>query len=345
MAAFSVSELAARLEASVDGRGDVTITGVAGIRYARAGDISFVSQLRYAADAQKTAASALIVGLDWNQSLAIPLIRVKNAEAAFTRVAQWYSPPPVVYPPGIHPTAVISAEATLGKDVHIGPYCVVGAKASIGARSVLVGHNVLGEGASIGESGLLYPMVTVREHVRIGARVIIHNGAVIGSDGFGYDADKQGVRTKIPQIGIVEIGDDVEIGANTTIDRARFGKTIIGHGVKIDNLVMVAHNVTIGDHAVLVGQVGIAGSASIGHHAILAGQVGVVGHCEVGPGTIVLTRAAVTKNIPAKTMVGGMPAIDHREYKEQAANVSRLPQLKKRVAELEARLKALEEKS
>ena len=341
---MTARDIAGRLKATLEGDGAVEIRGVAGIRYAGAGDIAFVSQSRYAADAATTKASAIIVSRDWSHPVTATILRVDKPEAAFAEVASWFSPPGVMYHPGIHPSAFIAPDAVIGKDVHIGPYCVIGSKARIGDRCVFVGHNVVGEGASIGEGGLLYPMVTIREHVRIGNRVILHNGAVIGSDGFGYDVDKQGVRTKIPQIGIVEIGDDVEIGANSTIDRARFGKTIIGNGVKIDNLVMIAHNVTIGDHAVIVAQVGISGSTSVGKHAILAGQVGVAGHLEIGPGAVVMAQAGVTKDVPPKAMVMGFPATPHKEFAKNLAEMNRIPVLKKRVAELEARLAELEKK-
>lgn len=337
-------DIADRLHGQLEGDGSIAVRSVAGIRYAQPGDLTFVSQSRYAADAATTKASVILVARDWSHPSNAVIIRVDKPEAAFTQVAQWFAPPDVVYPPGIHPTAIIASGATIGERAHIGPYCVVGANATIGERTILVGHNTVGEGARIGADGRLYPLVNVREHVRIGNRVIIHNGAVIGSDGFGYDVDAKGVRTKIPQIGIVEIGDDVEIGANTTIDRARFGKTIIGHGVKIDNLVMIAHNVTIGDHAVIVAQVGISGSTTVGKHAILAGQVGVAGHLEIGPGAVVMAQAGVTKDVPAKTMVMGFPATPQKEFAERQANVNRLPLLKQRVAELEARIKALEAK-
>ncbi|HMP97284.1 MAG TPA: UDP-3-O-(3-hydroxymyristoyl)glucosamine N-acyltransferase [Kiritimatiellia bacterium] len=342
MGGLLLSDIAGRLNAVVEGDAAIVINGVAGIRYAEPGDLSFVSQARYAADAATTKASALLVAKDWRYPVSAAVIRVDQPEAVFAEVASWFAAPAVTYAPGIHPTAVIASGAVIGSDVHIGPYCVIGPEVSLGDRTVLVGHNVLGSGVSIGDDGLLYPMVTIREYVKIGNRFIAHNGVVIGSDGFGYDVDGQGVRTKIPQIGIVEIGDDVEIGANSTVDRARFGKTRIGNGVKIDNLVMVAHNVTIGDHAVLVSQVGIAGSSSVGHHAILAGQAGVAGHLEIGPGALVLAQAGVTKDVPAKAVVMGFPATPQKEFATNQAALNRLPQLKKRLAELEARIAALE---
>lgn len=342
MSSLTVTEIAARLGGELVGNASVIIRGVAGIRNAEADEIAFVSQSRYVSDAIDTKASALIVGLDWSKELPVPLIKVAKPEAAFSEVAVWFSPPQVQYLPGIHPTAIISPDAVIGLDVHIGPYCVIGRDVSIGARTILVGHNVIGDGVSIGDDGLLHPLVSVREHVKIGARVIVHNGAVIGSDGFGYHADAKGVRTKIAQIGIVELGDDVEIGANSTIDRARFGRTRIGNGVKMDNLVHVGHNAAIGDHTVLIAQVGIAGSSTLGHHVIAAGQVGIAGHLKIGDYAVISAQSGVTKDIPAKSLTMGFPAIPQKEFAVNHANLSRLPELKKRVSALEAKLRALE---
>jgi len=342
MSSFSVAQIAERLQGILEGAGNAEIRSVAGIRYADKGDITYISQARYAGDADCTRASAIIVGKDWSKPATTPLIKVDQPEAAFEMVAKWFSPPIVNYQPGIHPTAVISPDAVIGKDVHIGPYCVIGSEASIGDRTVLVGHNYIADSVSIGEDGLIYPMVSVREHVKIGSRVILHNGAVIGSDGFGYHVDSRNIRTKIPQIGIVEIGDDVEIGANTTIDRARFGKTSIGNGVKIDNLVMVAHNVVVGNHSVLIAQTGIAGSTTIGRHVIIAGQAGLAGHIDIGDGTVISAQSGVTKDIPPQNFVMGFPAMPKQQFYTNQANINRLPELKKRVAELEARIKKLE---
>jgi len=345
MPVVSIAQIAERLQGILEGAGDAEIRSVAGIRYANEGDITYISESRYAGDAECTRASAIIVGRNWSKPATIPLIKVDNPEAAFEEVSKWFSPPAVSYLPGIHPTAVISPDAVIGKDVHIGPYCVIGSDVSVGDRTVLVGHNYIADGVTIGEDGLIYPQVSIREHVKIGCRVIIHNGAVIGSDGFGYHVDARNIRTKIPQIGIVVIGDDVEIGANTTIDRARFGKTSIGHGVKIDNLVMVAHNVVVGNHSVLISQTGIAGSTTIGNHVIIAGQAGISGHIDIGDGTVISAQSGVTKDLPAKSFVLGFPAMPKEQFYINQANINRLPELKKRVKELEARLKKLEEEA
>jgi UDP-3-O-[3-hydroxymyristoyl] glucosamine N-acyltransferase len=331
-----LQEIAERLGGSLVGDGSVEIHGVAGIRNASPGELSFVAAEKYIDDAINTQASALIVSAAWSESLALPLIKVKDPWIAFAEVAAWLSPPPVTYPPGIHPSAVVHATAVLGADVHIGPGCVIQADARVGARSVLAGLVYLGEGVEIGDDCLLHSHVAVRERVRVGDRVVIHNGSVIGSDGFGFDADTAGVRTKQPQLGRVDIGNDVEIGACVTIDRARYGRTRIGQGVKIDNLVQIAHNVWIKDHAVIVSQVGIAGSTIIGQGAILAGQSGVAGHLVVGDKVIATARSGITRDVPAGERVYDFPAVPKRDFVAKQLAIHQVPKLKQRIAALEA---------
>ncbi len=339
---LTVSEIARRLDAELVGDGAAVITGVASVRGAEPGDIAFVSEARYMADAAKTRASALIVGREWSAPSVCALLKVEHPAAAFALVAKWFAPPEPEFPPGVHPTAVVSPEAALGADVHVGPLSVIEAGAVIGDRSIVGAQCYIGHGVRIGKDCRLFPQVSIREHCVLGDRVWIHNGTVIGSDGFGYDVDKQGVRTKQPQIGIVSIADDVEIGANVTVDRARFGRTRIGKGVKIDNLVQIAHNVIIGDHAVIVAQVGISGSSIIGPHAILAGQVGVAGHLEVGAGAVVGAQSGVTKDVPPKAYVIGFPATPQKEMARQYATLARLPDLRERLLALQKRLDQLE---
>jgi UDP-3-O-[3-hydroxymyristoyl] glucosamine N-acyltransferase len=341
---ITVAELAQKLGVAFEGDGSCQIKGIAGIRDAVPGDIAFVANPRYASDAAQTKASAVIVTKNWTRPCPAVLIRADDPDKAFAQVALLFAPPPVIPAPGIHPAAVIAKDVRLGADVSVGPHCVLEPGVKVGDRTVLYAGCYLGHGVTVGSDTKLYPHVTVREYCRIGNRNIIHNGTVIGSDGFGYNVDKQGVRTKIPQIGIVVIGDDVEIGANVTVDRARFGKTRIGNGVKIDNLVQIAHNVTLGDHAVIVAQVGIAGSAEIGAHTVVAGQAGVAGHVVVGEWCMVGGQAAVTKDVPSKSFVSGYPAMPHDKATRIHAHVMRLPDLKERVGELEKRLQALEQK-
>lgn len=342
---LTVAELAEKLGLAFEGDGSCQIKGIAGIREAVPGDIAFVANSRYASDAAQTKASAVIVARNWTRPCPAPaLIRADDPDKAFAQVAVLFAPPSVIPAPGIHPTAVIAKDVKLGADISVGPYCVLESGVKVGDRTILYAGCYLGHGVTVGADTKLYPHVTVREYCRIGSRNIIHNGTVIGSDGFGYNVDKQGIRTKIPQLGIVIIGDDVEIGANTTVDRARFGKTRIGNGVKIDNLVQIAHNVTIGDHSVIVAQVGIAGSSEIGAHAVLAGQAGVSGHVVVGEWCVVGGQAGVTKDIPPKSFVSGYPAMSHEKATRIHAHLMRLPDLKARVGELEKRLLDLEQK-
>lgn len=340
---LTAAELARRLDAALEGDGAVEISGVAGVREAGPGEITFVANQRYAAAVAATRASAVVVHKAWDRPCAAPaLLRVDDPDKAFARIAEWFAPPALTPPPGVHPTAIVAPGAKLGRDVSVGPYCVIEPGVRIGDGSALGAACYIGHDAVLGKDVKLYPHVTVRERVRIGDRVIVHNGTVIGSDGFGYTVDGKGVRQKIPQIGTVVIGDDVEIGANVTIDRARFGRTRIGNGVKIDNLVQIAHNVVIGDHAVIVAQVGIAGSAEVGAKAVLAGQAGVGGHLVIGEGAVVGGQAGVTKDVPPKTFVSGYPAAPHAKTTRLQAHVAHLPDLKKKVDELEARLKKLE---
>ncbi len=339
---MTVEEIARRLGGRVAGDGASEISGVAGLEEARPGQVSFLWNPRYARALQNTRASAVVADEQTPAPAGVTLIRVKDPEAAFAEVAGWFAPPPVSFMPGIHPTAIVSPEAVLGEGVHVGPYCVVEAGASIGARTVLVAFCYIGHGVVLGPDGLLYPHVSVRERCQIGARVIIHNGVVIGSDGFGYRR-RAGRWLKIPQTGIVVIEDDVEIGANTTVDRARFGETRIGRGAKVDNLVQIAHNVVIGPDTAIAAQVGIAGSSHVGARVQLGGQAGIAGHLHVGENAVVGAQSGVTKDVAPGTYVVGFPAMPQREAFESHAHVKRLPELKERLATLEKRVRELEE--
>ena len=337
VATMTVSEIARRLQGVCDSETDPIITGIAGIRDALPGDLTFVSNPKYAADVAATRATAVLVPQGWDRPAPCVMIRVMNADAAFAQAVEWFAPPPYRPAPGIHPTAVIATDAVIGQDAHVGPHAVIEAGARLGDRVVIEAGAYVGPQVTIGDDTRMYPLSSVRERCVIGRRVILHNGAVVGSDGFGYTVDAQGVRTKIPQVGIVTVGDDVEIGANSAVDRARFGKTIIGRGVKIDNLVQVGHNVVIGDHAVLCGQAGIAGSTSIGARVVLAGQVGVAGHIHIGEGAVIGAQSGVSNSVPPGAFMLGSPAWPAEHSARVFAVMHRLPDLKKRVLELEQR--------
>ncbi len=339
---LTLAELARHLGGELEGDGTVVVHGVAGIRDAQPGEITFVANPRYAPLVATTRASAVIVARAWDRPAGTALIRVDDPDRAFTEAAALFAPPPPPDPEGIHPTAVIAPTARLGRDVRVGPYVVIEDGAEVGDRTVLMAHVYVGHEVRIGPDCRIYPHVSIRERCQIGARVILHNGTVIGSDGFGYTVDAQGVRHKIPQLGIVVIGDDAELGANVTVDRARFGKTVIGRGVKIDNLVQIGHNVVIGDHSVIVAQVGIAGSTTIGSKVILAGQVGISGHIEIGDGAIIGAQSGVTKDVPPGAIMLGAPAVPMDRFKRINAYMMRLPEFRKQLDELQRRVAALE---
>jgi UDP-3-O-[3-hydroxymyristoyl] glucosamine N-acyltransferase len=339
-----LSEVAEKVGGSLEGDSCIEVRGVAGITEAGSGEISFIANPRYAAEAAVTKASAVIVSEDWSAACPAALIRTKNPDEAFAKAAALFYTPVPRPAAGIHPSAVVAADAEIGADVFIGALSVVESGAKIGAGTVIMPQCYIGRKAILGSGCWLYPQVSLREEVRIGNRSVIHNGTVIGSDGFGYSVDGAGVRTKIPQIGIVEIGDDVEIGANVTIDRARFGKTRIGNGVKIDNLVQIAHNVTIGDHSILVAMSAVSGSTHIGNKVIIAGQAGLVGHIRVGDGAIIGAKSAVTKDVEAGAYMIGIPALPAQKFKRSQAAISLLPKLKERIAALDARIRSLETK-
>lgn len=319
---------------------DLEITGFASLRDAESGELSFFYSPRYLQDFRNTKAGAVLVPLSFQEEHASILIKVKDPSAAFDCIiASLAKLEENRKKPGIHPTALIAENVQLGHDVSIAPYAVIEEGAVIGDRSEIGAHAFIGAHTKIGEDVLLHSHVTVRERCLLGNRVILHPGVVIGACGFGYDS-KTGTHQKIPQIGIVQIDDDVEIGANTTIDRARFGRTHIGQGTKIDNLVQIAHNVVIGPHNIICSQVGISGSTRTGSYVTLAGQVGLSGHIEIGDKAIVGAQAGVSKNIPEKEIMIGAPAKPIKTWKENNFYIHNLGKLFERVKALEAGAKA-----
>ena len=335
-------EIADLVGASLEeGASDIEVTGVASLQEARSGDLTFFGNPRYLNQLRQSAASAIIVPLDYQEQITPVLLRVANPSTAFAVAVAAFAPPEVLPERGIHSTAVVSSEAILGDEVSIGPHVVIEADVKIGAGSIIGAGTYIGYGTQLGGGCHIHPNVTIKERSRLGNRVILQSGVVIGSCGFGYEL-QEGRHQKIPQTGIVEIGDDVEIGANTTVDRARFGRTVIGTGTKIDNLVQIAHNVQIGAHSIICSQVGISGSTRVGSYVTLAGQVGLAGHLEIGDKAILGAQSGVSKNVPPGSLLIGAPAKPIKQWKESNFYISQLHKLYDRVKSLE---KKAEEKS
>ena len=327
---MKLAQIAAALDARLEnGSPDTDITGVARIEQADQGQLTFVANPKYAAAAKKTKASAVVVGEDF-PALATAMLRHKNPYLTFARAIALFHPAPS-YQPGVHPTAVIHPSARIGEGAHVGPYVMISEDVEIGKNAVLLAHVVIYRGAKIGDNFLAHGHAVVREHCRLGNNVLLQNGVVIGADGFGFAKDDLGHWHKIPQPMPVVIEDDVEIQANSCIDRASVGQTHIARGTKIDNLVQVGHGSHIGEHSLLAAQVGLAGSTEIGNHVILTGQVGVVGHCKIGDGAIVTPQSGVAGDIAPGAIVSGAPAIDHKLWLKVSALLSRLPEIAKAV--------------
>jgi UDP-3-O-[3-hydroxymyristoyl] glucosamine N-acyltransferase len=320
------SALGVRLE---NGSPATEITGVAGIEEARLGELTFVANVKYAAAARTTKASAIVVSEDF-PAVATAMLRSSNPYLTFARAIALFHPAEE-YAPGIHPTAVVHPSAKIGTGAHVGPYVVVGEDVVIGKDAVLLAHAVIYRGVRVGDNFFAHAHVVVRERCRLGNNVLLQNGVVIGGDGFGFAKDDQGHWHKIPQPQPVVIGDDVEIQSNSCIDRASVGETRIARGTKIDNLVQVGHGSHIGEDSLLASQVGLAGSTELGKNVILTGQVGVVGHCKIGDGAIVTPQSGVAGDVPAGAIVSGAPAIDHKLWLKVSALLSRLPDIAKAV--------------
>ncbi|MDB6134180.1 MAG: UDP-3-O-acylglucosamine N-acyltransferase [Verrucomicrobiales bacterium] len=334
---LTLAQLAALVQGSFPEQDDCApLTGFAALGDAGPGDFSFFGNERYLADLRRTKASAVLVPRSFQETVeGVVLVRVDNPSAAFAAVVQRFSPPQRVFKPGIHPSAVIDPSVVMdpGK-VAVGPLAVIEAGVVLGDGTTIGAGCFVGEGVKIGRNCLLHPRVTVYHHCQLGDNVALHSGAVVGADGFGYEF-VEGRHRKIDQVGTVHIDNDVEVGANTTIDRARFGRTWIQEGVKIDNQVQIAHNCVIGRHAILVAQAGIAGSTRVGDYAVIAAQAGVAGHLEIGRGVVVLAKAGVTKSLLEKGQYMGFPAAPVTEMRRQMVQIRKIEDIFRRLKALE----------
>ncbi len=340
---ISAADIAQLVKGELIGDGGLLISGFSGIKEAKHHELTFLNNPKYERLLHDTQAGVILVP----RQIACPgktLIRVDNPSLSFTQVVNHLlKDAPDYKPHGIHPTAVIAPGAKLARGVAVGAHTVIEDGATIAQGCVLYANCYVGHETRLGQNCLIYPQVVLREKVVLGNRVIIHSGTVIGSDGYGY-VTVDGKHLKIPQVGGVLIEDDVEIGANVTVDRARFDKTIIGEGTKIDNLVHIAHNVTIGKHCLIVGQVGISGSTRIGNNVILAGQAGIVGHLEIGDGAVVAAQSGVSRSIKAGEQVFGTPAQPIKDAFRNNAHIQRLDKYVEMIKDLKKRVEELEKK-
>jgi len=337
---MTLRELAARLECRLEGDGGLEISRVASLEQAGEGDIAFFANPRYAPALRRTRASAVIIG---ENAPAAPcaMLRTKHPYLAFANALSIFVTP--AHPPsGIATLSAIADDATLGRDVSIGAFSSVGRGARIGDRTIVYPNVFIGDGAVVGDDCIIHSHVAIRERVVLGNRVILQNGAVIGADGYGFVRRPDGTHQKIPQTAIVVLEDDVEIGANTAVDRPAIGETRIQAGAKIDNLVQIGHGVNVGRNALLAAQVGIAGSTAIGDDVTLAGQVGVAGHVTIGKGASAIGQSGITNSVPDKAFVSGYPAIDNKDWLKASVIFKKLPELRKKVADLEQRMLELE---
>ncbi|HEX4006465.1 MAG TPA: UDP-3-O-(3-hydroxymyristoyl)glucosamine N-acyltransferase [Acidobacteriaceae bacterium] len=332
-----IAELARVLQAELRGDPDLEITGVAGIEEAGPGQVTFVANPQYAALARTTHAAAVLVEPEFPDIPAATL-RMKNPYLGFARAVEVFYQPPA-WPQGIHTTAVIHPSATIGTNPHIGACAVIGENVVIGDDAVILPHVVIYPGVRIGHRFFAHAHAVVREHCQLGDDVLLQNGAVVGSDGFGFAKDEAGRWHKIPQSGPTILGNRVEVQTNSSIDRASVGATHIGDGVKIDNLVQVGHGSSVGENTLLCAQVGLAGSTHVGKNVILAGQVGVAGHCNIGDGVIAIAQAGLHGDIPPGSMIAGSPGFNHKQWLRATALFSRLPEV---IRELQRKVKRQE---
>jgi UDP-3-O-[3-hydroxymyristoyl] glucosamine N-acyltransferase len=339
---MKLSEIAARLGCRLVGDGDVEIQGVRGIEEARTGDLTFVANRKYLSKIKSTRASAIILAHDAPEST-IPSLRSDNPYLAFAKsIELFYQPPPP--PAGIHPSAVISPTAKIGRNPSIGAHVVVADDVFLGDNVRLYPNVSIYTGAALGDDCIIHANTVIREYVRLGHRVIVQNGAVIGGDGFGFARQSDGAYYKIVQSGTVIIEDDVEIGANTAVDRATVGATVIKRGAKLDNLVHIGHGCVIGENTLMAAQVGLAGSTKVGRNVMLGGQVGSAGHLTIGDNAGVTAQSGLPHDVESNALVSGSPAIDHALWRKASALYGKLPELAKRLRALEDEINKLKPK-
>jgi len=336
---MKLGEIAQRLGCELEGEAALEISGVAGIEEARPGQVTFLANRRYRPFLKNTRASAVLVGRE-EVNVPVAALRSENPYLDFARVLEMFHPP-ARYAAGVHPTAVVSPSAKIGSGTHIGPFCFVDEGVEIGENAVLHSFVAVYRGARIGDDFFAHSHAVVRENCRIGSRVILQNGAVVGSDGFGFARRADGRWHKIVQAGIAVVEDDVEIQAYTAVDRATVGETRIGRGAKLDNLVHVGHACKVGEDTLLCAQVGLAGSTVVGNRCLLAGQVGAAGHLTIGDGATLIAQSGVPNDVPAGAIQSGAPAIDYKEWMKSSAVYRRLPELQRAVRELRAEVDRL----
>ncbi len=340
---MKLAELAEKLSCRLEGPPELEISGVAGMEHAEPGQLTFLANRKYFPLLKTTRASAILleegVVIDRDQP-PIAALRSPNPYLAFAHALELFYDTPR-YASGIHPTAIIAKAAKIGEGAHIGPYCCIDEEVEIGRNAVLHSFVTIYRGAKIGDDFVAHAHSVVREHCRIGNRVVLQNGAIIGGDGFGFAKRPDGSWYKMSQSGPAVLEDDVEVQSNACVDRATVGETRIARGAKIDDLVLVGHASSVGANTLLCGQVGLAGSTNIGKNCILAGQVGTAGHLTVGDGTVITAQSGVPNDVPANAFYSGYPAVENRQWLKMMAALNQLPELQKRVRELESQVERL----
>ena len=346
---MKLRKIAEKLQCRLEGSPEQEINGVAGIERAGAGQLTFLANRKYFPLLKTTHASAILIedGTAFEREPGLPPLAALRTPApylAFARAIEIFYQPPC-YTSGVHPTATIAKSAKIGSGAHIGPYCFVDEEAEIGSDAVLHSFVTIYRGARIGDNFFAHAHAVVREHCRIGNRVTLQNGVIVGGDGFGFAKQKDGTWYKMMQSGPAVIEDDVEIQANSCVDRATIGETRVGRGAKLDDLVMVGHGSQIGENTLLCGQVGLAGTTKVGRNCILAGQVGSGGHLTIGDDTLITAQSGLPHDVPPRSHYSGSPAVEHRQWMKNAAAMNRLPEWQKRIRELEEQVAQLQKGS